>query len=55
MIPTRKAALTQSGHRFSVATNASVCAEIMRRNKKRMIPAIFTSPDDGGVPRSKKA
>ncbi|OCK55991.1 hypothetical protein LMTR3_34470 [Bradyrhizobium sp. LMTR 3] len=30
MIPTRRAALAQSGYRFSLATNAErVCAEIM--------------------------
>jgi ribosome-associated heat shock protein Hsp15 len=32
MIRTRRAALAQSGHRFSLATNAErVCAEIMRK------------------------
>ncbi|MGY4401792.1 hypothetical protein ACVIYL_002595 [Bradyrhizobium sp. USDA 3315] len=52
MIPTRRAALAQSGYRFSVATNASVCAEIMRQKKRRMIGDAVI---DGGVPRSKKA
>jgi len=38
MIPTRSAALAQSGHRFSGATNAKrVCVEIMRKTS-RMIP-----------------
>ncbi len=38
MIPTRRAALAQSGYRFSGATNAErVCAEIMRKTS-RMIP-----------------
>jgi hypothetical protein len=38
MIPTRRAALAQSGHRFSGAANAErVCAEIMRKTS-RMIP-----------------
>ncbi len=43
--------IPKSGDRFSVATNASVCAEIMRQNEKRMIVDAI----DGGVPRSKKA
>jgi hypothetical protein len=34
MIPTQRAALAQSGHRFSGETNAErVCAEIMRKTK----------------------
>jgi hypothetical protein len=38
MIPTRRAALALSGHRFSGVTNAvRVCAEIMRKTS-RMIP-----------------
>jgi hypothetical protein len=38
MIPTRRAAFAQSGHRFPDATNAKrVCAEIMRKTS-RMIP-----------------
>ncbi|MGF6310459.1 hypothetical protein ABIB82_004563 [Bradyrhizobium sp. i1.8.4] len=46
--------IPKSGYRFSLATNASACAEIIRNSKMRMIP-ILASPDDGGVPRSKKA
>jgi hypothetical protein len=33
MIPTRRAALAQSGHRFS-RTNGFVCPEIMRKIKR---------------------
>ncbi|MGY4474299.1 hypothetical protein ACVILL_001713 [Bradyrhizobium sp. USDA 3364] len=48
--------IPKSGYRFSVATNASVCAEIMRQNKRRMITIMVSvSLNDGGVPRSKKA
>ena len=35
MIRTRRAALAQSGHRFSLVTNAErVCTEIMRQQKR---------------------
>jgi len=38
MIPTRRAALAQSGRRFSDATNAErVCAEIMRKTKSMIL------------------
>jgi hypothetical protein len=37
MIPTRRAALAQSGNRFSLRQTRSVCAEIMLKLKKIML------------------